>query len=178
MTISRYPYLLAEYPAIGLVISFCLSTIESMSYSRNKISCLLCRKVVTQIGQHYGSNVCQFAGNPILKKRVQYCRDHKITMDTLDTLLEEAGIEFEQIGRHRGDYHLSRYNDTGPYALGNCRFITMEENLAERVPSSEGGKYKRTDAQKQRMREVMKSRHKTGDLSNVNRTRDSRGQYI
>jgi len=166
MTIARYPYLLSDYHrTIELVFSFCVSTIESMSYVRNRVSCLLCRKVVTQIGQHYGSNVCQYSDNPTLKKKLQYCYDHKFSMSELDTLLEEAGIEFGQIGVHRGDYHLARYGDTGPYALGNCRFITVEENLAEQKRSPESGKYKRTDAVKQRMSEVMKDRWKRGDLS-------------
>ena len=47
-------------------------------------------------------------------------------------LLYCARINVEQVGKRRGEYQLARFGDTGPYALGNCRFITSEENLREK----------------------------------------------
>lgn len=46
------------------------------------------------------------------------------------SLVKEAGIKAKQI-THFG-YHLARYNDTGPYAIGNCRFIPWIDNMRER----------------------------------------------
>jgi hypothetical protein len=51
-------------------------------------------------------------------------------------LMNEAGIEANQIGKHMDDYQLARYHDQGPYQIGNCRFITMRENQAEQDKSS------------------------------------------
>lgn len=49
-------------------------------------------------------------------------------------LARKAGIDHpDQIGNYRGDYQMARYGDTGNYVLGNCRFITKEENLKELV---------------------------------------------
>jgi hypothetical protein len=42
----------------------------------------------------------------------------------------EADITVDQI--HRAGYHLSRYGDTGDYEIGNCRFITCQENMKEK----------------------------------------------
>ena len=55
-----------------------------------------------------------------------------LTYGNILTLLDEAGITIWQIGRSRDEYHLARHGDTGPYAMGNCRFITALENQAER----------------------------------------------
>ena len=49
-------------------------------------------------------------------------------------LLYCARISVEQIGKGRDQYQLARFGDTGPYAIGNCRFITKLENLRERAP--------------------------------------------
>ena len=46
-------------------------------------------------------------------------------------LFDEADIRPEDIGRKAHEYHLARYGDTGPYEMGNCRFITARENLME-----------------------------------------------
>ena len=48
-------------------------------------------------------------------------------------LVKQAGIKSpNQIGLKRDQFQLARYNDIGPYSLGNCRFITQLENQKER----------------------------------------------
>lgn len=39
----------------------------------------------------------------------------------------------EIIGKHNGQYQMSRFGDIGDYVWGNCRFITVEENRREKV---------------------------------------------
>ena len=48
-------------------------------------------------------------------------------------LLEDAGITAADIGQKLHLYQLGRYGDKGDYEVGNCRFITMRENLSEVV---------------------------------------------
>ena len=62
------------------------------------------------------------AGNPV---------SMHLTMDDLDTLLEQAGITIWDVGLGKGKYCLARVKDLGDYAVGNCRFVTTEENHAE-----------------------------------------------
>jgi len=54
-----------------------------------------------------------------------------LTDDELQDLLDEAGITIDDVGRGTNKYQLSRYGDTGPYEVGNCRFITQLDNLSE-----------------------------------------------
>ena len=58
--------------------------------------------------------------------------DRLLSLSEVQSLLDAAGITIDDVGNKRGQYQLSRYNDIGHYSLGNCRFITMEENLKER----------------------------------------------
>lgn len=51
-------------------------------------------------------------------------------------LVKEANLRSSDIGYHGKGYDLARYNDEGPYKLGNCRFITHKENTKERKISS------------------------------------------
>ena len=37
------------------------------------------------------------------------------------------------IGRTKGSYQLARFGDQGDYELGNCRFISQAENIAEKA---------------------------------------------
>ena len=46
-------------------------------------------------------------------------------------LLNDASITANDIGRQPHQYQLARYNDTGDYEMGNCRFTTRRENRAE-----------------------------------------------
>ena len=47
-------------------------------------------------------------------------------------LFDDAGITAKDIGRNWNLYQLARYNDTGNYEVGNCRFTTMRENQQEK----------------------------------------------
>ena len=55
----------------------------------------------------------------------------KLSPDEVRQLLDEAGITEYDIGKGKGKYQLARYNDSGSYEIGNCRFITQLENLGE-----------------------------------------------
>lgn len=47
--------------------------------------------------------------------------------------VKEAGIKKPyEIGKRRGQYQLGRIGDCGGYTKSSCRFITMEQNQAER----------------------------------------------
>jgi hypothetical protein len=54
-----------------------------------------------------------------------------LTIEEYKQLATDAGIIVTDIGRISGKYQLARINDTGPYKIGNCRFITQVENLQE-----------------------------------------------
>ena len=56
-----------------------------------------------------------------------------LTVDEVQKLLDEAGIKVEQ-WNHK-EYHLARYDDTGDYTADNCRFITAQQNYAEKKVS-------------------------------------------
>lgn len=46
----------------------------------------------------------------------------------------------QQIGNKPGKYQLGRLGDTGPYAMGNCRFITHEQNREEQYENGGNAK--------------------------------------
>ena len=54
-----------------------------------------------------------------------------LTENDIRTLLQEAGISIWQVGRGMDDYVLARKGDTGPYEIGNCRFIRKRDNITE-----------------------------------------------
>lgn len=58
---------------------------------------------------------------------------YELTFEEYANLLKEAGLKSSDIGH--ATYHLARYEDEGPYRVGNCRFITAKENLAEQKTS-------------------------------------------
>lgn len=68
----------------------------------------------------------KFQGHPCLLTIHEYC-----------LLMQEAGIVSSQLGYRGENYDLARYNDEGPYAIGNCRFITHQENVKERKSNLE-----------------------------------------
>ena len=45
--------------------------------------------------------------------------------------LKESVILPDDVGNNNEQYHLSRYNDEGPYTNTSCRFILKIENLME-----------------------------------------------
>ena len=90
-----------------------------------------------------------------------------LTLPHLYLLLYAARITIHDIGKKRGEYVLGRFDDTGPYELGNCRFITVEQNNAEWVAS---------DEYRARASEHSKRLHREG-LIRSNRKRDANGRY-
>lgn len=58
-----------------------------------------------------------------------------ITYNQYKQLMVEARIQPNQIGTAKYEYCLARYKDLGHYTLGNCRFITNNENMLEQIDS-------------------------------------------
>lgn len=54
-----------------------------------------------------------------------------LTKKEMRMLLDEADITAHDIGIGKEKYCLGRIGDVGPYAYGNCRFITNEQNRKE-----------------------------------------------
>lgn len=50
----------------------------------------------------------------------------------------QASGKWKQMGRRKGQYVMARFRDTGPYAVGNVRICTTEENNGERQISLAG----------------------------------------
>ena len=79
------------------------------------------------------------------KKYVRIKRGHckqaglewNLTLSDVHWLLYMAGITIKDVGCSSDSYQLARFNDTGPYAPGNCRFITLRENMQEQKWSPE-----------------------------------------
>ena len=57
-----------------------------------------------------------------------------ITLDQYLNKMQGASLRPDMIGLHRGKYSLGRVNDEGAYHSYNCRFLRIEENMAERKP--------------------------------------------
>lgn len=68
------------------------------------------------------------------EKKVQSTKHPGFTLTGKEmiSLFDEAGISADDVGKESHSYQLARYGDTGPYALGNCRFITLRENIQEK----------------------------------------------
>lgn len=56
--------------------------------------------------------------------------DFLLSFEEYEQLVKDANITVDDIGIK--GYHLARYNDTGNYELGNCRFIYYLDNYAEK----------------------------------------------
>lgn len=55
-----------------------------------------------------------------------------LTYDQYVGLVASANLKSSQLGFTGENYVLGRYNDTGAYEVGNCRFITQKENAEEK----------------------------------------------
>ena len=74
-----------------------------------------------------------------INKRVNAKKENiefKLTYDEYCTLVKEAGLKSSQLGFSGDGYVLARYNDDGPYAYDNCRFILQSENAKEKKISA------------------------------------------
>lgn len=65
------------------------------------------------------------------KEKIQF----NLSFDDFCFLIRSAGLKSSDLGFTGKNYVLARFNDTGPYAIGNCRFISHKENMAERTIS-------------------------------------------
>ena len=140
---------------------------QFMSYPRLPVTCLICKQETTHnnLSQHQNSKAC--GSHPWHVWAYSFARNHdKMPPEDVIRLLNEAGITPDDIGQHRGDYQLARYGDKGRYEYGNCRFITMEENLRERKCSPMNGKYVRTEEWKKNLSKIRTKQWKDGVYAN------------
>lgn len=81
------------------------------------------------------------ASAPSWKRKWQNLRDNAkckgvvctLSLDDYIALAKQAGITSpDMIGKSVEKYQMGRIGDTGNYEIGNCRFITMRQNLDER----------------------------------------------
>ena len=63
-------------------------------------------------------------------------------------LVSQGGLVSSQLGFTGEGYVLARYNDKGDYTIGNCRFITHKENVAEKQISECSRKTSQRNVQK------------------------------
>lgn len=71
-----------------------------------------------------------------------------LTFEDYVTIAVESGLtHYSQVGRRKGEHGMARIGDSGPYEYGNCRFLTTEENIAER--SLNGGTQNQIDKMSQ-----------------------------
>ena len=105
-------------------------------------SCLSCHKVFSIQGdplqKHYDKCFMtdeEWRVFDYVRTKKRNCRrkgiDWMLTEGDIRQLLDQAGIEIYDVGRGAHKYQLGRKGDTGPYEIGNCRFITQRENLSE-----------------------------------------------
>lgn len=58
-----------------------------------------------------------------------------LSFEQFQTLITDANLKSSDLGFSGNRFDLARYNDTGNYEVGNCRFISHAENMKERVIS-------------------------------------------
>ena len=65
-----------------------------------------------------------------------------LSFEEYTVLVEQAKLKSSDLGFTGKNYVLARYNDTGAYVVGNCRFITHMENMAEqkKTPAQEAAR--------------------------------------
>jgi hypothetical protein len=78
--------------------------------------------------------------------------EYHLSLKQYVRLAEKADITHSDIGRGGGQYVMARKRDRGCYEIGNCRFITKEENTAEM--NLYGGGQRRIDAMTGRTKET------------------------
>lgn len=79
----------------------------------------------------------------IVNKRVNAnAEGFAFEMSTLDILLELEAAGIKSSDWKLAKYSLARYNDTGDYVKGNCRFITQQRNAWEKKSVSKSDKLK------------------------------------
>ena len=66
-----------------------------------------------------------------MKRAESHCIGFELTFDQWLKIWLDSGHLAER-GNHKGQYGMARFEDKGPYAVGNVKIITTEENLRER----------------------------------------------
>ena len=128
-----------------------MSSAKGRKYPKTR--CPECQLEMTEWGvRQHKKSACWGEGVPIINEETKtiwrYWRGKNshhtpekqwlLTGAELVQLFEDAGITVNDIGQKSQQYQLARHGDTGHYEMGNCRFITMRENLQEkRVKTTE-----------------------------------------
>lgn len=98
---------------------------------------------------------CVDDDNKLYSKFLNKCNNAKkegikclLTFEEYCILLKQAGLVSSQLGFNKSGekYVLARFNDTGDYVMGNCRFITQLENARERKVSDKSREASRKNA--------------------------------
>ncbi len=92
------------------------------------------------------------------KEKIEF----KLTFEEWKKLLIEAKISYNDIGIK--GYHLARFNDSGPYEVGNCRFVYYLDNLKEKKFSQKSKEastknittYNKSTSKEERQRTIQK----------------------
>ena len=92
-----------------------------------------------------------------------------LTFNEFCDLLRDANLKSSDLGFSGNGYVLARYNDTGPYAVGNCRFITQKQNSDEKIISDAARAASRNNAKlmSERNKIRVKSKEEIEKYSNV-----------
>ena len=70
--------------------------------------------------------------------------EFKLTLDEFVELMKAAGITTDDL--HIKGYHLARYEDSGSYEVGNCRFVHYLVNYGEKKVSPKAREASRRNA--------------------------------
>ena len=94
------------------------------------------------LGKHKKGELCWGDSVPILNEETKaiwsYWKAKKqrdpflLSPLELIGLLSDAGITIYDVGQTTEKYALARNDDSGNYEIGNCRFITVNENIREK----------------------------------------------
>jgi len=134
-------------------------------------SCLKCGKRFPQAGRIAEQHLSACYKTPEQKKMQGYMNLKRsrgrtgrgatwnLTEKQVWSLLDEAGISILDVGKTKGKYQLARYDDTGPYEIGNCRFILQYDNIQEQWTD---------EFRKKRIKQIRAE----------NRSRDAKGRYV
>lgn len=88
-----------------------------------------------------------------INKRVNSSKegiDFELTFEEYCKLVKKAGLVSSQLGFTGENYVLARYKDKGSYRIGNCRFITHQENMREQKKTKKQKDASRRNAKKAR----------------------------
>ena len=109
-----------------------------------RITCLVCRHETSRNVWKKHRCTGPWFDHPDYDVIVKYCKNKKTSMRSkrfsddffltaleVKQMLDDAGITIHDVGIYAGNYVLGRYKDTGDYIVGNCRFITQEQNAYE-----------------------------------------------